>query len=86
MCVILSVDVIEFIFLSVDATAETPRLGRLINHSKSQPNCVTRVIPIDDTPHLILVASRDIKSGEELLYDYGDRSRSSLESHPWLAL
>ena len=23
--------------------------------------------------------------GEELLYDYGDRSKESLEAHPWLA-
>lgn len=70
---------------SVDATAETSRLGRLINHSKTQPNCATRVVAIGDTPHLILVAARDIDSGEELLYDYGDRSRSSVASHPWLA-
>jgi len=29
---------------------------------------------------------RDIEPGEELLYDYGDRSKESLEAHPWLAL
>ncbi|CAN9513188.1 unnamed protein product [Ophioblennius macclurei] len=67
----------------VDATKETSRLGRLINHSKSG-NCQTRLHPIDGTPHLILVASRDIEADEELLYDYGDRSKSSLTAHPWL--
>lgn len=69
----------------VDATAESGRLGRLLNHSR-QGNCATRVVDIDNRPYLILVAGQRIKSGEELLYDYGDRSKESLESHPWLAL
>ncbi|XP_029139497.1 N-lysine methyltransferase KMT5A [Protobothrops mucrosquamatus] len=76
-----------FQFLSktfcVDATKETDRLGRLVNHSKSG-NCQTKLHDIGGVPHLILVASRDIKAGEELLYDYGDRSKASLEAHPWL--
>ncbi|XP_029998671.1 lysine methyltransferase 5Ab [Sphaeramia orbicularis] len=67
----------------VDATKETNRLGRLVNHSKSG-NCQTRLHPIDGTPHLILVASRDIDAEEELLYDYGDRSKASILAHPWL--
>ncbi|KAM9331205.1 N-lysine methyltransferase KMT5A [Gastrophryne carolinensis] len=69
----------------VDATKESDRLGRLINHSKNG-NCQTKLHDIDNVPHLILVASRDIKAGEELLYDYGDRSKSSIEAHPWLKL
>ncbi|XP_044051655.1 lysine methyltransferase 5Ab [Siniperca chuatsi] len=67
----------------VDATKETSRLGRLINHSKTG-NCQTRLHAIDGTPHLILVASREIKAEEELLYDYGDRSKASVLAHPWL--
>lgn len=67
----------------VDATRETHRLGRLINHSKNG-NCQTKLHDISGVPHLILVASRDIEAGEELLYDYGDRSKASLEAHPWL--
>ncbi|XP_045891161.1 lysine methyltransferase 5Ab [Micropterus dolomieu] len=67
----------------VDATKETSRLGRLINHSKTG-NCQTRLHAIDGNPHLILVASRDIKAEEELLYDYGDRSKASVLAHPWL--
>ncbi|XP_042344657.1 lysine methyltransferase 5Ab isoform X2 [Plectropomus leopardus] len=67
----------------VDATEESGRLGRLINHSKNG-NCHTRLHPIDGTPHLILVASRDIEAEEELLYDYGDRSKASVLAHPWL--
>ncbi|XP_059850533.1 N-lysine methyltransferase KMT5A-like isoform X1 [Hypanus sabinus] len=67
----------------VDATKETTRLGRLINHSKNG-NCQTKLHDMDGKPHLILVASRDIKDGEELLYDYGDRSKASIAAHPWL--
>ncbi|KAK2818595.1 hypothetical protein Q5P01_024156 [Channa striata] len=67
----------------VDATKETGRLGRLINHSKNG-NCQTKLHDINGVPHLILVASRDIDEGEELLYDYGDRSKASIAAHPWL--
>ncbi|XP_048855498.1 N-lysine methyltransferase KMT5A-A [Brienomyrus brachyistius] len=67
----------------VDATKETNRLGRLINHSKTG-NCQTKLHNINGIPHLILVASRDIEKGEELLYDYGDRSKDSIAAHPWL--
>ncbi|KAM8962210.1 N-lysine methyltransferase KMT5A [Pelodytes ibericus] len=67
----------------VDATKESTRLGRLVNHSKTG-NCHTKLHNINNIPHLILIASRDIKAGEELLYDYGDRSKSSIEAHPWL--
>ena len=69
---------------SVDATKETDRLGRLLNHSKTQSNVSTRVFPVKDTPRLILVANRDVKIGEELLYDYGERSKVAIESYPWL--
>ncbi|XP_007570899.1 N-lysine methyltransferase KMT5A-A [Poecilia formosa] len=67
----------------VDATKETDRMGRLINHSKNG-NCQTKLHDINGVPHLILVASRDIDKGEELLYDYGDRSKASIAAHPWL--
>ncbi|XP_036029769.1 N-lysine methyltransferase KMT5A-like [Onychomys torridus] len=67
----------------VDATRETNRLGRLINHSKCG-NCQTKLHVISGVPHLILIASRDIAVGEELLYDYGDRSKASIKAYPWL--
>ncbi|CAG9820597.1 unnamed protein product [Phaedon cochleariae] len=69
---------------SIDATAETGRLGRLVNHSRNG-NLVTRTISIDNIPRLVLVAKDDIRKGEEVLYDYGDRSKESLIHHPWLA-
>ena len=69
----------------VDATAETSRLGRLLNHSRNG-NCATKSLVVKDIPRLILIAKRDIKKGEELTYDYGDRSKTALEAHPWLKL
>lgn len=58
-------------------------MGRLINHSKNG-NCQTKLHDINGVPHLILTASRNIDEGEELLYDYGDRSKASIAAHPWL--
>lgn len=73
----------------IDATAESPFYGRLLNHSCKVPNCATKPLdmqdPIDPV-RLIIYAKEDIPSGTELLYDYGDRSKQSLEIHPWLKL
>ena len=69
----------------IDATAETNRRGRLINHSRRKPNCHTEVVEINDCPCLIIKALRDLDIGEELLYDYGDNSKEALKTHPWLA-
>ncbi|XP_022689700.1 N-lysine methyltransferase KMT5A-B-like [Varroa jacobsoni] len=68
----------------IDATLESDRLGRLINHSIRSANLKTKSVTIGGIPRLIFVAKRDIIAGEELLYDYGDRSKTSLQSHPWL--
>jgi len=70
----------------IDATGESGRYGRLLNHSRVSPNCMTKVIMLGETPRLILVAKQDIVTGTELLYDYGDRSKESLKAHPWLSL
>ncbi|XP_023173860.2 histone-lysine N-methyltransferase PR-Set7 [Drosophila hydei] len=68
----------------IDATIDTGKLGRLINHSRNG-NLMTKVVVIKQRPHLVLLAKDDIESGEELTYDYGDRSKESLLHHPWLA-
>ena len=68
----------------VDATEETGRLGRLVNHSKKKPNLKPKVYALNSKPHIIFLASRQIMIGEELLFDYGDKSKSSIEHHPWL--
>lgn len=69
----------------VDATAETDKLGRLVNHSRNG-NLVARIVEVNSTPHLVLTAKEDIPIGVEVSYDYGDRSRESIRHHPWLAL
>ena len=73
-------------FFCIDATEESGRLGRLVNHSKLGPNSLPKVVTIRSTPRLVLVANRNIKAGEEILINYGDKSYESLQSHPWLAL
>jgi len=70
----------------IDATGESGRYGRLLNHSRVSPNCITKVVMLGDIPRLILVARQDLAEGTELVYDYGDRSKESLVAHPWLAL
>ncbi|CAG5124586.1 unnamed protein product [Candidula unifasciata] len=69
----------------VDATAESGRLGRLINHSR-EGNCCTKSVIVNSRPRLILLANKNIRCGEELSYDYGDRSKAAIEAHPWLKL
>lgn len=74
-----------FIIPSIDATAESGKLGRLVNHSRNG-NLIPRSMMIKNVPRLVLFAKEDIKAGEEVTYDYGDRSKESLIHHPWLAL
>lgn len=69
----------------IDATQESGRYGRLVNHSCKTPNMVTKVVMLGDMPRLILVAKQNVPKDTELLYDYGDRSKESLKAHPWLA-
>eukprot|EP01134_Creolimax_fragrantissima_P001842 CFRG1842T1 len=67
----------------VDATV-AGRFGRLINHSAKSANVFTRALMVDTTPRLCFFALRDIKVGEELQYDYGDRRKEIIRSMPWL--
>ena len=39
---------------------------------------------VQDTPHLILETIQDVSEGEELLYDYGERSKDVIQHHQWL--
>ena len=70
-----------------DATTDDGRMGRLINHSKLNPNLERTAKEVDgsDDIHLVFFAKKDIYPHNELLYDYGDKSRESLKHHPWLA-
>ncbi|XP_076253877.1 N-lysine methyltransferase KMT5A-A-like [Rhynchophorus ferrugineus] len=68
----------------IDATRESGKMGRLINHSRTNSNLYTKTLLVEGLPRLVLLAKENIKRGQELLYDYGDRSRESLKHHPWL--
>lgn len=68
----------------IDATAETGKLGRLVNHSRNG-NLMTKTVSLNNRPHLVLIAKDDIAEGVEVTYDYGDRSKEALQHHPWLA-
>lgn len=70
-------------FCSVDATAETGRPGRLINHSKTG-NATVKIFQSSDGPKLIIEAKEQIKPNTEVLFDYGDHSKRSTELFPWL--
>ncbi|ESO93732.1 hypothetical protein LOTGIDRAFT_209271 [Lottia gigantea] len=52
----------------VDATMHGSA-ARFINHS-CEPNCYSKVITVDNRKHIVIFASRQIKKGEELTYDY----------------
>lgn len=73
----------------VDATTESSdkhnHFSRLINHSRRNPNLHPKQMEdTDGTPHLVLVARKDIPAGEELTFDYGDVSKESIRANPWL--
>jgi [histone H4]-lysine20 N-methyltransferase SETD8 len=81
----LSITLIFSSFSSIDATAESGKLGRLVNHSRNG-NLIPKTYLVNGRPHLVLIAKDDIPAGDELTYDYGDRSKEALKNHPWLAL
>ena len=64
----------------LDASKETGHLGRLVSHSRKNPNMLVDKGQI----RLLLKASKDIQVGEKLAYDYGERSAEALKRLPWL--
>ena len=86
----------------IDATIESGKYGRLLNHSCKTPNCATKILEVnlltslfgnihehiyqvDGLPRLVIYAKQDIQTETELIYDYGDKGKLSLQAHPWLA-
>ena len=71
--------------MPVSQPAGDGRPGMFINHSATSANIVPRLVEIGaDNPHIIFFAIMSIAVGDELLYNYGDRSRDSLKRDPWL--
>lgn len=71
---------------SVDATDKNnTSMGRLINHGRKVANLITKVVVVEEQPHLCFYATRDISEDEELFYDYGEKNNSIILDNPWLA-
>ena len=68
----------------LDATEETGRYGRLINHGRRKANLHTKVFLFKGVPRLVLIAKEDLEAGVELFFDYGDRDPDTLAALPWL--
>ncbi|XP_034252282.1 histone-lysine N-methyltransferase PR-Set7-like [Thrips palmi] len=71
-------------WMCIDATAETPHLGRLVNHARGDENLKLQLFAVDGQPRVGLVAKQDIQVGEELTYDYAEWRRDVLRDMPWL--
>lgn len=58
---------------SIDASFESGRLGRLVNHgdTKSLLNAKMRAVAGPTGPTLCIFAIKYIKKGDQILYDYG---------------
>ena len=76
--------ILNILPFSVDATEESGKLGRLINHSRGAPNLEVVAVVQDGEKRLALLAAKTIKAGEELLYNYGETRVAPLSDHPWL--
>ena len=68
----------------MDATEDDGTFGRMMNHSKNNPNVIPKRLNVDDKPRMFFVAKHSIHVGDELLWDYGDTSKESLLMFPWL--
>jgi len=56
----------------IDATIDDGSLGRQVSDDNIQPNSVMKLIEVDKSPHLCLFALKDMMTGTELRYNYGD--------------
>ena len=69
----------------IDATEESPFKGRLLNHSRKQANAKKELVEVaKNQPRIIIRAKKDIAVGQEIVYDYGDKTKASLKANPWL--
>jgi histone-lysine N-methyltransferase SETD8 len=67
---------------AIDATKYEASMSRYMNHSRANANLVPK--RRKDEPGIVFYALRNIACGEELLFDYGDRSPEMVAKHPWL--
>ena len=67
--------------LAIDATEDDGSYGRLINHSSRAPNVGMKIFVVEQRPTIVFVALREIKVGQEIQYDYGEKRKDILESN-----
>ena len=67
--------------LAIDATEDD---GSTINHSRQSPNVVMKTHVVEGKPRVVFVACKEIKIGEEITYDYGEKRKAFLDRNPWL--
>ena len=65
-------------YIRLDATKEDGRLARLISHQheSENPNLAPKIFMENNTPHLLLFATRDIRSGKKLNSNFQKSIRS----------
>ena len=69
--------------LAVDATMSN-RMGKFVNHSRKHPNLAVKVKIWKGLPRVVLISNKDIKPGEELVFDYGEKRAEKLKKLPWI--
>lgn len=69
--------------MCIDAT-HSKTIGRLLNHSRKNPNLKPKIDPDSDTHCVRFHSTRNIKAGEELLWDYREEDEETLNALPWL--
>ena len=69
--------------MCIDSTNPVPEVpepvGRLVNHITVGGNVMPKPVCIHGVTRLVFFASRSIKKGQELLYNYNDRRKSVIE-------
>ena len=69
-------------WVSVDGTAETEHLGRLINHSKKNFNLVAKKVP--GMERLVLKSVKQINKGDQLFFNYREERKEVINANIWM--
>jgi histone-lysine N-methyltransferase SETD8 len=73
--------------LCIDSTFENnifSSYGRLISHSMKDSNIKPKLIICNEKPTIFFFARKNIAIGEELTFDYGEKSKTAISLNPWL--
>ena len=68
----------------IDATEETKRLGRLINHSIEAASLKPKALDVDGHLGVFFYATKQIDCDQELLWDYGERNPEVVKQNSFL--